>query len=238
MSESKSLKNVALCRVPQRILNRLRAVYNQPIVQPGLAPDMKEYFNKTIPRQNFTIPDFTTYAASLSFHVSSQVKNADPAHNNLFFHGWLYGEVVKVTRPAGGAHSYPLVGMFDPININVSADQDPAWIGINTLVVADQHFHDYNPDFGFGEIGTDMARFRIPNPAALSSAWCVCVDPTSRRCCIMYLLIVPGDMEDQMGRALESTPTRWVSNLRDFVQRRDPRIASQITEIINVYDSS
>jgi hypothetical protein len=275
MSSSRSLKNAALCRVPRSILRCLSPLYDKAIVQPGLADAMKGYFNKTLPQgqQPFTIPNFTDYAASLSFHVSSQVYGADPAHNNLFFHGWLYEQLVKTIRPDLGAQAYPLVGLFDPVNINTGAadpDQppDPGWIGINTLVVADQHIHDKVG--GMWSIGTDMARFSIPNPAALSSAWCVCVDPRSRRSCIMYLLIVPGDMEQQVEVALDS-PTRWLLDLRDLVQSNDKqqvaqsndnmltrwwstrkkavpindkqqsnnsRIADQITEIINVYDSS
>lgn len=250
MDNARALWNVALCRVPNTILTiltkqfqkpcripteiskLLTGTYKQPIPQQGLDSTIVEKYKRDSNTQ-FSIPDFSGYTANLSFQISSQVYNDDPRMNNLAFHGWLFEEETKQPK-LKGVTKYPLVGLFQPINIRINnPPSEVDWIGINTLRLADQHIHNRDEQ-GQWNIGSDMAKFCIEKTSEFSSAWCVCVDIQTRRCCIMYLLIVPGDAEPMVDSILRRT--HWSTELIGWLNNnRNRSIANQIKEIFSVY---
>jgi hypothetical protein len=60
---------------------------------------------------------------------------------NAMFQGWLFEEHLQANPEALGASKWPLIGVYCGRGIKINQDQDPAWIGIDSLTPADQVSH-------------------------------------------------------------------------------------------------
>jgi hypothetical protein len=221
------LQNVKLLDIPARPWLLITEMIDKPI-------DLREVNSSQMTRQQqirenlLVVPDFAEWERDYSLHICTV---REQPYLNLYFHGWL----LHVRRKAGmeSMLEYPLIGMFMPRNIKANPDSGDAPIGINRLRLVAQHIHDVQtqePDYG-----SDEAQFVIPDMSQPATAWCVCVDITTRRCHVMFLVIQPGTSSYIIDSIIRQAGDNWPSALAANEFARS--YARDLQDIIDVQHS-
>lgn len=79
-------------------------------------------------------------------------------------------------------------------------------VGLERLAWSDQHVHKVGDAQGAAaetwHFGSDMSRFALDAEAAAASFWCVVVDLESGLCELSLFLVLRGDLEDAVDKAV------------------------------------
>lgn len=144
--------------------------------------------------KNIVVPPMDHIKLESSFQI---VSLAPGGTYNIFGHTLLFENVQGKFNDINDAKKDPLIGLFDSVGIlkPENKQDDPAFIGTDSLAWADQHIHKVDEKPGW-YLGSDMARFSLDpvvyKRTEYAFAKCIMLDweVSAPLCHIMFLLIV------------------------------------------------
>jgi hypothetical protein len=186
------------------------------------------------------VPDFSRWPTDSAFLINP-ASTVDDIYN-LWFHGFVFnGSVHSDTEELTikpYATKYPLVGLFDPINIRSELDADPRWIAVNALMPVNQHLHARDPMHRYWLMGTDVNRFQVTDPKKIATGWGVCVDTITQRTHIMYFMITPEQVETKLPKEHTEKSFNWIHAMIQLAEgTKQADVIQQLRDILSVYES-